>query len=79
MVKHLGGVLLKVEFRRVLSLGPMFFLIYINDVTDGLKCNVKLFVDDTSIFTGVHDPNTAAADMNHEPHQSLGAKMENVL
>ena len=41
-------------------------LIYINDVTDGLKCNVKLFADDTSIFTVVHDPNAAAVDMNHD-------------
>ena len=47
-------------------LGPLFFLIYINDLTDGLKCNVKLFADDTSIFTVVHDPHTAALDMNHD-------------
>ena len=47
-------------------LGPLFFLICINDVTDGLKCNVKLFADDTSIFTVVHDPNAAAVDMNHD-------------
>ena len=47
-------------------LGPLFFLIYINDLTDGLKCNVKLFADDTSIFTVVHDPNTAADNMNND-------------
>ena len=46
-------------------MGPLLFLIYINDLTDGLKCNVKLFTDDTSIFTIVHDPNTAADNMNH--------------
>ena len=47
-------------------LGPLFFLIYINDLIDGLKCDVKLFADDTSIFTVVHDPNSAAADINHD-------------
>ena len=47
-------------------LGPLFFLIYINDLTDGLNCDVKLFADDTSIFTIVHDPNSAAIDINHD-------------
>ena len=27
-------------------LGPLFFLIYINDLSDGLPSNCKLFVDD---------------------------------
>ena len=30
-------------------LGPLFFLIYINDLTDNLQCNVKLFADHTSL------------------------------
>ena len=47
-------------------LGPLFFLVYINDLAVGLKCNVKLFADDTSLFTVVEDPNTAANDMNHD-------------
>ena len=34
-------------------LGPLFFLVYINDLTADLKCNVKLFGDDTSLFTVV--------------------------
>ena len=45
-------------------LGPPFFLIYINYLTDGLKCKVKLFADDTSIFIVVHDQNTAAENLN---------------
>ena len=47
-------------------LGLLFFLIYINVLSYGLKCNVKLFADDTSIFTVVHDPNAAAVDLNRD-------------
>ena len=39
---------------------------YINDLTADLKCNVKLFADDTSLFTVVEDSNSAANDMNHD-------------
>ena len=31
-------------------LGPLFFLVYINGLTVDLKCNVKLFTDDTSFL-----------------------------
>ena len=47
-------------------LGPLMFLIYINDLTDDLNCIVKLFADDTSLFTIVKDPKIAADDMKHD-------------
>ena len=47
-------------------LGPLFFFVYINDLTSNLKSIVKLFADDTSLFTVVHEPNAAAEDMNHD-------------
>ena len=47
-------------------LGPLLFLIYINDLSDGLKCECKLFADDTSLFFVVNDINTSASDLNED-------------
>ena len=47
-------------------LGPLLFLVYKNDLTENLKCNVKLFADDTSLFTVVQNPNIIASYMNHD-------------
>ena len=41
----------------------MLFLIYINDLTEGLTTNVKLFADDTSLFSVVHDTQTSANNL----------------
>ena len=38
----------------------------INDLTADLKCNVKLFADDSSLFTVVREANEAASDVNHD-------------
>ena len=34
-------------------LGPLLFLVYINDLTHNISSNIKLFVDDSSLFTRV--------------------------
>ena len=36
-------------------LGPLFFLVYINDLATDLKLNVKLIANDTSLFSVVSD------------------------
>ena len=47
-------------------LGPLFFLIYINDLSDGLTSNPKLFADDTSLFSVIHNINSTANDLNSD-------------
>ena len=35
-------------------LGPLLFLVYINDLSKNLSSTAKLFADDTSVFSIVH-------------------------
>ena len=47
-------------------LGPLVFLIYINDLPDGLESSVKLFADNTSLFSTVYDPNMSADQLDKD-------------
>ena len=47
-------------------LGPLFFLIYINDLSDDLASNPKLFADDTSLFSVVHNSLSSSTDLNND-------------
>ena len=47
-------------------LGSLLFLIYINDLSDDFITNVKLFADDPSPFSVVHDVNTFANKLNND-------------
>ena len=48
-------------------LGPLFFLVYINDLVENICSDAKLFADDTSLFTAVCDEGTAADQLNRDP------------
>ena len=46
-------------------LGPLFFLIYINNLSN-LSSNHKLLADDTSLFSVVHNSNTSTNNVNED-------------
>ena len=41
-------------------LGPLLFLMYINDIVEDIGSYIKLFADDTSLYMIVEDPNSTA-------------------
>ena len=45
---------------------PLFFLIYINDLVGNLTSEVKLFADDTSLFSVVYDESVTAEKLNKD-------------
>ena len=47
-------------------LRPLLFLIYINDLTENLSSNPKVFADDTSLFSVVRDLNTSSIGINDD-------------
>ena len=49
-----------------LILGPLLFLVYINDLLAGLSSNPRLFADDTSLFSVDHDRTTSANELNND-------------
>ena len=63
-----SDVLAGVSQRSILV--PFLFLIYINDLSDGLQYNPKLFADDISLFATVHNINKATNDLNNNLSKS---------
>ena len=47
-------------------LRPLFFLLYINDLSDGLTANPKFFVDDTFLFSVIHNISSTGNDLNSD-------------
>ena len=50
-------------------LGPLLFLVYINDLADSLSSNAKLFAVDTSLFSVIRDVDTSAKELNNDLYQ----------
>ena len=52
-------------------LGPLLFLVYINDLTDNISSSMKLFADDSSLFLRVRDVGMC--------HQTLKSDLNTIL
>ena len=47
-------------------LGPLLFLVYVNDITNDVTCDINLFADDTSLTEVVNNPNLSASRLNQD-------------
>lgn len=47
-------------------LGPFLFLMYANDLSEGLSTNVKLLAGDTSLFSVIRDRQTSENVLNKD-------------
>ena len=63
----------KSEWRKIISgvpqgsvLGLLLFLIYINDLPDGINSLCKIFADDTSLFSKVYDIHNSVSKLNDD-------------
>ena len=60
-----------VEVPQGSNLGPLLFLVCINNLADGLSSNAKLFADDTSLFSVIQDVDTSANELNNDFYHCL--------
>ena len=47
-------------------LGLLLFLVYINNLPQGVRCNAKLFADDTSLFSTMTSPAISSSNLNDD-------------
>ena len=47
-------------------LGPLLFILYINDIVSSIVSSIRIFADDTSLFLVVEEPQAAAETLNSD-------------
>ena len=57
-------VLLITPIKAGVPLGPLLFLLYINDIVEDINSSIRLFADDTSLYIIVDDAIQAAKTLN---------------
>ena len=71
MGKSLHEEISMLEYLRFLYPWSFPFLIYINDLTEDLTTDSKLFADDIFLFSVVHDTQTSANDLTKDLETGL--------
>ena len=54
------------EIKAGVPQGPLFFLVYINDLPEGMTTNAKLLANDTSFFSVVHNFTSSSVLLNND-------------
>ena len=52
-------------------LGPLLFIIFINDIVKDIKSSIRLFADDTCLFEIVEEPAASADTLNDDLRKIL--------
>ena len=50
-------------------LGPILFIIYINDISTNITSTVKIFADDTKIYRTINDPYKDVPSLQLDPNR----------